>query len=101
MRVVKNLCKELNEGDKKLNFSYRLIENNYKGREVYGIEIEREDFVHNILTNIERDSVEKISPNKEKVFELVQKLYDFQVSPIHLIDIIGEDIDNYVADFTW
>ncbi len=44
-----------------------------------GIEIEREDFVHNILTNIERDSVEKISPNKEKVFELVRKLYNFQV----------------------
>lgn len=101
MRVVRNLCKELKVEDKNFKFSYRLIETDFDGKEVYGIEVEREDFINNELTNIERDSVDRISPNKDKVFELVNKLYKFEVSPIHLIDIIGEDVDNFVADFNW
>lgn len=74
MKIVKNLYKEINLEDKCYKFCYRLIE---------------------------RDSVDKISPNKDKVEVLVEKLHKYEVSPIHLIDVIGEDVDNCVADFAF
>lgn len=101
MRVIKNLCKEVRLEDKSYKFCYRLIETCFKGDVVYGVEVERKDFKESILVNIERDSVNIISPNKEKVEKLVDKLHKYEVSPIHLIDVIGEDIDNCVADFGW
>lgn len=101
MKIVKNLCKEINIEDKCYKFSYRLIENCFKGTKVYGIEVERKDFMDSSLINIERDSVDKISTNKDKIEVLVEKLYKYEVSPIHLIDVIGEDVDNCVADFAF
>ncbi len=65
------------------------------------VEVERKDFKDSDLINIERDSVDKISPNKDKVEVLVEKLHKYEVSPIHLIDVIGEDVDNCVADFAF
>lgn len=101
MKIVKNMCKEVNLGDKCYKFCYRLIETYFKGENVYGIEIERKDFKDFNLIKIERDSIDKISPNKNKVEILVDKLYENEVSPIHLIDIIGEDVDRCVADFAF
>lgn len=101
MKIVKNLCKEINLEDKCYKFCYRLIETCFKGITVYGIEVERKDFMDSDLINIERDLVEKISPNKDKVEVLVEKLHKYEVSPIHLIDVIGEDVDNCVADFAF
>lgn len=101
MRVIKNLCKEVKLEDKCYKFCYRLTETCFKGNVVYGIEVERKDFNNEVLINIERDSIEKISPNKGNVESLVDKLHKYEVSPIHLIDVIGEYVDNYVADFGW
>lgn len=101
MKIVKNLCKEVNLEDKCYKFCYRLIETYFKGESVYGIEIERKDFKDFNLIKIERDSIENISPNKNRVEILVDKLYKNEVSPIHLIDIIGEDVDRCVADFAF
>lgn len=89
MKIVKNLYKEINLEDKCYKFCYRLIESCFKGTTVYGIEVERKDFKDSDLINIERDSVDKISPNKDKVEVLVEKLHKYEVSPIHLIDVIG------------
>ncbi|EGT5618211.1 hypothetical protein BUL45_03905 [Clostridium perfringens] len=101
MKIVKNLCKEINIEDKCYKFCYRLIETCFNGTKVYGIEVERKDFMDSDLINVERDSVEKISPNKDKVEILVEKLHKYEVSPIHLIDVIGEEVDNCVADFAF
>ena len=101
MKIVKNLCNEVNLEDKCCKLCYRLIESYFNGTIVYGIEVERKDFKDSNLINIERDSICKISPNKDKVEVLVDKLYKYEVSPIHLIDIIGEDVDNCVADFAF
>lgn len=101
MIIIKNLCKEVTLEDKCYQFSYRLIETNLGKNMVYGIEVERKDFIDEVLTKIERDSIEKISPNKDKVESLINKLHKYEVSPIHLIDVIGEDVDNCVADFGW
>ena len=45
MKIVKNLCKEKNIEDKCYKFCYRLIETCFKGTKVYGIEVERKDFM--------------------------------------------------------
>lgn len=101
MKIVKNLYKEINFEDKCYKFSYRLVESDFKGALVYGVEVERKDFKDEEVINIERDSVFKISPNKSKVEELFYKLHKYEVSPIHLIDVIGETVDNSVADFSF
>ncbi|MBI6873250.1 DUF6514 family protein, partial [Clostridium aciditolerans] len=65
----------------------------------YGIEIERQDLVDGKLVNIERDCVKSISPERHKVHNLMKLLYDNNVSPIHLIDVLGDYIDEYIVDF--
>jgi hypothetical protein len=65
----------------------------------YGIEIERQDIVNDCIINIERDSVESISPYRHKVHDLIKLLFDNCVSPIHLIEVLGDYIDEYIVDF--
>ena len=66
MKIVKNLCNEVNLEDKCCKLCYRLIESYFNGTIVYGIEVERKDFKDSNLINIERDLICKISPNKDK-----------------------------------
>jgi hypothetical protein len=65
----------------------------------YGIEIERQDVKDGNVVNIERDSINSISPQRHKVHNLLKLLYDNTVSPIHLIDVLGEYVDEYIIDF--
>lgn len=99
MRVVENFTKTITREDIQCKYSYRLTEVDFYGTRAYGIEVEREDYINNVLVNIERDFVEKISCYIEKVKNLTNMLYVYEVSPIHLIDIIGEYVDEYVQDF--
>lgn len=65
----------------------------------YGIKVVKEEAAkggHNI---IEEDLVEDISPNMNKVLELIGFLRNHGVSPVHLIDIIGDKVDEWVKDF--
>ncbi|MGL4874696.1 MAG: DUF6514 family protein [Clostridium sp.] len=80
-------------------YNYRLIKSDFKEIDVYGIEIERIDYVAEEIIDSYKESVELISPNEKKVKELLKKLYENQVSPLHLIDIAGEMIDESVSDF--
>ncbi|MDU1855534.1 MAG: DUF6514 family protein, partial [Clostridium baratii] len=61
--------------------------------------IERTDYKGDLEIDSYKDSVELISPVESKVKGLLKMLYENQVSPIHLIDIIGEYVDEYVNDF--
>ena len=83
----------------KMNYFYRMILGDFKGRQAYGIEVERQDIIDGELVKIERDSVNYISTNKEKVKKLFDLVSKNNVSPIHLIDVIGEYVDEYVSDF--
>ena len=65
----------------------------------YRIEVERQDIINGGLVNIERNSVNNISTDKEKVKRLFDLVSKNNVSPIHLIDVIGEYVDEYVSDF--
>lgn len=105
--VVENLVRTESVEKIKYNYFYRLL----KGKisipcevdavevQSYGIEIERQDLLNGELINIERDCVKNISPDRNKVHNLLELLYDHSVSPIHLIDVLGDYIDEYIIDF--
>lgn len=65
----------------------------------YGIEATCEKVLDDITMNVCTDAIECISPNKEKVMELIEFLKKHEVSPIHLVDIAGPFIDDCVDDF--
>ncbi|MDW8800099.1 DUF6514 family protein [Clostridium sp. A1-XYC3] len=105
--VVENLVRTESVEKIKYNYFYRLLKGSIlisceiDAVEVqsYGIEVERQDMVDGKLINIERDVVQNISPDRHKVHNLLKLLYDNTVSPIHLIDVLGEYIDEYIIDF--
>ncbi len=99
MRVLKNLTRAIEDENSKRLYCYRVVSGNKLGVQAYGIEVERIDTEGNEVINVERDCVECISPHPHKVYELLNILYNNAVSPIHLIDIIGEYVDECVSDF--
>ena len=106
MLVVENLCRREMCDNVQFNYSYRIIKDkvifsDYDKLEIqsYGIEVERQDIVDDKLVKIERDLVKCISPHRHKVHNLLKMLYDNIVSPVHLIDILGEYLDEYITDF--
>lgn len=80
-------------------YKYNLIKSLMGKEEVFGIEIERVDIKGDLIIDSFKDSIDLISPIEEKVNSLLKMLYENQVSPIHLIDIIGPYADEYVSDF--
>lgn len=107
MMVVESMIRNEICEDMKKNYFYRLTKNKISlslgdgTMEVqsYGIEIERQDVLNNSIVNIERDSVKSISPHRHKVHGLLKLLYDNCVSPIHLVEVLGDHIDEYIVDF--
>lgn len=112
MMVVECITRNENIEGMDKNYIYRLTKNNISislgidnlsedSMEVqtYGIEIERQDILNDCIINIERDSIISISPYRHKVHDLLKLLYDNCVSPIHLLEILGEYIDEYIMDF--
>ncbi|MCI5726232.1 MAG: DUF6514 family protein [Clostridium sp.] len=96
---IKELTLTKNVNNITMRYLYKLLRTNFNKEYVYGIEIEREDIQGEKIINIEKESVDIISPKKEKVDDILNKLYRNEVSPIHLIDIIGLDVDKAVFDF--
>ena len=107
MLVLKNLEKNVVSEEMNSIYSYKLVKGekdikvgfNSDSYITYGIEIERRDYSDDELVRVERELCENISPIKEKVNEFMIKLYSGVVSPYHLIDILGEEIDESVYDF--
>lgn len=99
MLIRKTLERKGQVEGKESKYIYRLVEEDYKNERAYGIEVEREDYNNENVVNIERDSILKISNQVHKVEGLLEKLYNNEVSPIHLVDVIGAYVDEYVLDF--
>jgi hypothetical protein len=107
MIIIENMSKKLTEKDVKHNYFYRMVKSQMSVSmygelthvQAYGIEVERQDIVDDVVVFIERDCVENISPQRHKVKNLLKMLYDYNVSPIHMIDILGDYIDEYIVDF--
>lgn len=101
MRVKECLYTTVDRDDCEIKYLYRLTEKEFWGKQVYGIEIEKEAITDREEIGIARNSVEIISPDESKVRKLLDMLYNYKVSPVHLIDIIGEYVDEYVSDFNY
>jgi len=107
MIILENLIKKVTNGGTNYNYIYRLVKSQIYvlmyGEltmvQAYGIEIETQDMIEGSVVHIERDCVENISPQRYKVKNLFKTCYDNTVSPIHMIDILGEYIDEYTSDF--
>lgn len=107
MVVIENLNKKIVDGDVTHNYFYRMVKSQISVSmydevttvQAYGIEIEKQDVVNGSVVSIQRDCVETISPQRHKVKNLFKIVYDNTVSPIHMIDILGEYIDEYTSDF--
>ncbi|HBC96706.1 MAG TPA: hypothetical protein DC034_07940 [Clostridium sp.] len=105
--IVENFSFNKIVGDKKYAYFYRMLKksisipcrNEFIQVQSYGIEVERQDILNNKLVNVERECIENISPERYKVHKLLKLLYDHQVSPIHLVDVIGDYVDEYILDF--
>lgn len=108
MVVVESLFRGRTQDEaSKYGYYYRMIRSEIKITneeetmevQAYGIEIERQDTVNNIVVNVERDCIKNISPHRHKVHNLLKMLYDNTVSPCHLVDILGDYVDEYSLDF--
>lgn len=99
MNLVEEYTSINRDNDVEFRYAYRLIKKDYKGIAAYGIEIERKDYVGLKNITLEREKIDIISPHRYKVKQLMMKLYNNQVSPIHLIDIIGSYVDEHAYEF--
>ena len=99
MNLVEEYTSVNRDDDVEFRYAYRLIKRDYKGIIAYGIEIESKDYVGLKNINLERTNIDIISPHRYKVKQLLIKLYNNQVSPLHLIDIIGGYADEHAYEF--
>ncbi|CDF57695.1 DUF6514 family protein [Thermobrachium celere] len=84
--LVKN-CKKINVGDDEFDIK------------CFGIEVLREEIVDDKVISIEKNWVDYVSTDRTKVLELIIYLQKNEVSPVHLVEIIGEYVDEWVSDF--
>ena len=107
MVVVESMSRGKIVGDIRHVYFYRLLksnftmssENNIIEVQSYGIEIERQDMVNEELVSIVREDIINVSSQRHKVHNLLKLLHDNIVSPIHLVDVIGEYVDCYCCDY--
>lgn len=99
MYIVDSLYNITKSEDKEIRYAYRIISEEFYEGQAFGIEAERQDLIEGNVIRIERDEIRKISNVEEKVKKLLKLIHDNQVSPIHLVDILGEYVDECVSDF--
>ena len=98
LRIVETKDISVKINGREMQYVYRLLVKDYNNKKVYGLEVERRDINNNQIVNIERENIEKISSVKSKVKEMLDILYKGIVSPIHVVDISGEEIDKCIAE---
>lgn len=99
MEIIEEFTSVNRNEEVEFRYSYRLIKNTLNDIELYGVEVERRDYIGINNINIERERIDIISNKKNEVEKLVETLYDGQVSPIHMIDVIGNSVDNCAYEF--
>lgn len=99
MKINKTLSKIVNVGENEVKYIYRMTEKSIKNRQAFGIEIERQDFNNGEIIKLERDSVSLVASEEMKANDILVMLFNNLVSPIHLVDIVGEYSDLCAAEF--
>lgn len=99
MRILEeySIIKE-NEG-RELRYFYRLTQSQYQNFPAYGIEIVREDYQGTVKVGEDKEYIKFVSTQRHRVKQMVISLYKNEVSPIHLVDILGEFVDGQVYEF--
>ena len=97
--AIEEIVKMKQLGEVEMQYAYKLTQGEYNEKEAYGIVVERKDIVNGKVINVVSNEIKIISTLKDKVRCMLEKLSKNEVSPIHLIDIIGEEVDNCVFDF--
>lgn len=101
MKIKKSLSKIISIDDKETRYIYRIIENKLKSVQAFGIEIERQDLNNGQIINLERDSVSIVASEEKRANEILMLLFNNIVSPIHLVDIVGEYSDLCINEFNF
>lgn len=96
---IKELNLSINLEGIEIKYSYLMESRKYNNETVYGIVVKKESIKNKVVVSTIEDRVDIISKKKEVVQKLLDLLYRNQVSPIHLIDVIGETVDNCVLEF--
>lgn len=65
----------------------------------FGVEIIREDMDDDHIYAMDSDKIEAMTTYKYKAVQLLKKLYDNFVSPVHLLDVAGDIADEWTSDF--
>lgn len=97
--VLENFLITRQINDVEMKYTYSIIKETYHDVQAYGIRVERIDVRNGEIINKEEDEVRYISTQRHKVKGLLNLLYKNEVSPIHLIDIVGQYVDEWVSDF--
>lgn len=93
--------------DKEYIYTYNLLETNLnlekenctKTVQAYGIEIICETKEKGITYSVNKDQELYISPKMERIELLMDKFYNNNLSPIHLIEVLDEVIEEYIFEF--
>ena len=99
MKINKTLSKMVNINEREVKYIYRMTEKNVRNRQAFGIEIERQDFNNGEVINLERDYVGLVASEEKKANDILLLLFNNLVSPIHLVDIVGEYSDFCATEF--
>ena len=106
-KVLETMTRKEKQGDLTYLYDYKLIKGHINMRvgseqlpiQTYGIEIERRDLKKGTVVNTVSDSIQYISPQRHKVQELLKMVYKNGLTPIHLVEVLGEYVDTYISDF--
>ena len=99
MRILEEYTTIIENKEVEFRYFYRVITSKYNGIDVYGVQIERKDYKGLVEIGNEKDTIEFVSTQRYKAKQIVMNLCKNQVSPIHLIDILGEFVDEHVYEF--
>ena len=99
MKINKTLSKIVNINEKEVKYTYWWKQRDKCRRQAFGIEIERQDFNDGQVVNLERDYVSLVASEEKRANDILLLLFNNLVSPIHLVDIVGEYSDLCAAEF--
>lgn len=106
-KVEISTCRTFVDNEREYIYRYFLIESNKKINinehivtvPCYGIDVIREELKEGKIVDIYENMLDCVSSVSEKVVSLIEYLRNNEVSPVHLIDIVGEYADEWVDDF--
>jgi hypothetical protein len=106
-KIEISTCKTLVENGRGYMYKYYLTESSKNiiigDMEIsvpsYGLGIIGEQILEGKIVDTYEELFDAVSPKRNKVISLSDFLVDNEVSPLHLIDVIGESVDNWVTDY--